>query len=118
MSARKPKKQVEEQREMTDAELLASMDQEPSGRGFPMWLVAIFLLLLVMAVGLDYPFWGQKTVVPEGATGVVLEQRSWFTWGKVGAIAYVTFFGALIWYMVHYNGRKKPDEEQRDDHLP
>lgn len=56
----------------------------------PYWFIALFILLLVIAVGFSFPFWGNR---PDF-------HRSWFDWGLPAAVVYVTVASFVIYWLV------------------
>lgn len=56
----------------------------------PYWFVLLFVVLLLIAVGFSFPFWGNR---PDF-------HRSWFDWGLPGAVIYVTVAAFAIYWMV------------------
>jgi len=77
-------------RGLEDWEMLAHM--ETTQQGVPYWFAAIFVVLLLVAIGLTFPFWGNR----DGY------ERAWFDWGIPAGAAWVIVMSALIYYMVDY----------------
>lgn len=88
-------------RGLEDWEMVAHM--ETSQQSIPYWFIAVFIVLLLVAIGLTFPFWGNR----DGY------ERSWFDWGIPAGAAWVTCMSALIYYMVDYRHvlRKKREEK-------
>lgn len=66
----------------------------------PYWFVLMFVVLLLIAVGFSFPFWGNR---PDF-------HRSWFDWGLPGAVVYVSVAAFAIYWMVdlrHVRQEKK-----------
>ncbi|NOY63194.1 MAG: hypothetical protein GXP10_08620 [Gammaproteobacteria bacterium] len=77
-------------RGLEDWEMLEKMDE--SDNAIPYWFVAIFIVLLLVAVGLTFPFWGVRSGY----------ERDWFDWGIVAGVAWCVAMAALIYYFVDY----------------
>jgi len=94
---------------MTDDEIIASGTGLESSKRVPKWFLAILVVMLLIAYGLTVPFWGDRIDNP----------RPWFTWGHVGALAYVVVFGGFVYFMTSMYGSndeeidKEMDEEER-----
>ncbi len=84
---------------MTDDEIIASGSGLESSKRVPKWFLAILVVMLLIAYGLTVPFWGDRVDSP----------REWFTWGHVGALAYVIVFGGFVYFMTAMYGSN--DEE-------
>jgi hypothetical protein len=65
-----------------------------SQRRVPYWFIAVVVIVLLVAVGLGFPFWGQRP-------GVKVQ---WFNWGFVAAIFYVAIAGTFVYFMVNLYG--------------
>ncbi|MDH5300284.1 MAG: hypothetical protein OEW58_02850 [Gammaproteobacteria bacterium] len=97
-------------RGLEDWEMLEEMEE--SQTSIPYWFVALFFLLLLIAVGLTFPFWGNRPGF----------ERDWFDWGIPAGAAWVIVMSFLIYYMVdlrHVIKRKKEEklkqqEQQKD----
>jgi len=97
----------------TDEERLAKrgledwelVDRIPeSQKSVPVWFVAVILAVLLVAVGLSFPFWGDRPGY----------ERSWFNWGFVFALVYIAVAGTFVYFMVrlygtHLGGRLDSD---------
>lgn len=82
-------------RGMEDWELV---DKIPtSQRRIPYWFIAVVVIVLLVAVGLGFPFWGQRP-------GVKIE---WFNWGFVAAIVYVAIAAAFVYFMTNLYGSER-----------
>lgn len=75
-------------RGLEDWELVEKMSE--SQHHIPYWFIALFVLLLVVAVGFTFPLWGNR---PD-------YHRSWFDWGIPGAVIYVTVATFVIYWIV------------------
>lgn len=90
-------------RGMEDWELVNTIPE--SQRGVPIWFVAVIVVVLLVAIGLSFPFWGDRPGF----------ERSWFNWGFVAAIGYLLGAGAFVYFMVnlygsHVGGRLDSDK--------
>jgi len=83
-----------DRRGLEDWEMLSSMEQ--STVGIPFWFVAIFIVLLIVAVGLTFPFWGNRPGY----------ERPWFDWGIPAGVAWVVVMSAVIYYFVEMRPAK------------
>lgn len=82
-------------RGMEDWELVTKIPA--SQRRVPYWFIAVVVIVLLVAVGLGFPFWGQRP-------GVKVE---WFNWGFVAAIFYVAGAGAFVYFMTNLYGSER-----------
>jgi len=92
-------------RGMEDWELTEKIPE--SQRKIPYWFVAVVVTVLLVAVGLGFPFWGNRPGV----------QPEWFNWGFVAAIFYVAAGAVFVYFMVQLygsssGGRLDADPEQ------
>lgn len=67
-----------------------------SQRNIPPWFTAVIVVVLLVAVGLSFPFWGNR----------VGYERTWFDWGFVGAIVYVILGATFVYFMTRMYGSK------------
>ena len=79
-------------RGMEDWELVESIPE--SQKGIPYWFVAIVVVVLLVAVGLSFPFWGNRPGY----------EREWVNWGFVAALFYISAAAALVYFMVQLYG--------------
>ncbi len=95
-------------RGMEDWELVEKIPE--SQKNIPYWFIAVVVTVLLVAIGLGFPFWGNRPgVIPE-----------WFNWGFIAAIFYVAAGAAFVYFMTQLYGssaggrldsdRKKYDE--------
>lgn len=77
-----------DKRGLEDWEMLQHMEE--SSTSIPYWFVAIFILLLLVAVGLTFPFFGNRPGF----------ERPWFDWGIPAGVAWVIVMSAVIYYFV------------------
>jgi len=79
---------------MSDEEIIASGVGLESKDRVPKWFWAIIIVVTLIAYGLTVPFWGDRVGSP----------RPWFTWGHVGALAYILVFGGFVYFMTMMSG--------------
>ena len=76
-------------RGLEDWELLESVPR--SQKGVPKWFVAVIIAVLLVAIGLSFPFWGDRPGY----------ERDWINWGFGAALLYLGVFGAFVYFMVN-----------------
>lgn len=81
-------------RGLEDWELVEKIPE--SQAGIPFWFLSVILTVLLVAVGLSFPFWGDRPGY----------ERAWVDWGFGAALVYVTAASALVYYMVKLYGSK------------
>jgi hypothetical protein len=94
-------------RGLEDWELVEKIPE--SQRGIPKWFLGVVVAVLLVAIGLSFPFWGNRPG----------HEREWINWGFGVAIAYLLVFGTFVYYMVnmygsHAAGRLDSDHTQDD----
>ncbi len=94
-----------DRRGLEDWEMLESM--ENSTVGIPFWFIAIFVVLLVVAVGLTFPFWGNRPGY----------ERPWFDWGIPAGVAWVVLMSAIIYYFVEMVPARRQKKEKAEAEL-
>lgn len=95
-----------EKRGLEDWELVNKI---PESQGnVPKWFIAVIVVVLLVAIGLSFPFWGNR----QGY------ERSWFDWGFFAAIVYVSVGATFVYYMVRMFGSGRPDPEPDDETPP
>ena len=67
-----------------------------SQEAVPRWFFGIIFVVLLMAIGLSFPFWGDRPGY----------EREWINWGFGAAILYLAVFGTFVYYMVMFYGSK------------
>jgi hypothetical protein len=67
-----------------------------SQEGVPRWFFGVIFVVLLMAIGLSFPFWGDRPGY----------EREWINWGFGAAILYLAVFGTFVYYMVTFYGSK------------
>jgi hypothetical protein len=76
-------------RGLEDWELLESVPR--SQKGVPKWFIAVIVAVLLVAIGLSFPFWGDRPGY----------EREWINWGFGAALLYLAVFGAFVYFMVN-----------------
>lgn len=79
-------------RGLEDWELVEKIPE--SQKGVPYWFIAVIVTVLLVAIGLSFPFWGDRPGHP----------REWINGGFVAALFYIAAASALIYFMVHLYG--------------
>jgi hypothetical protein len=95
-----------EKRGMEDWELVEKLrDSQPNT---PYWFMAVVVIVLLVGVGLSFPFWGLRPGV----------KVNWVDWvedpGFLGAIVYVIFAGLFVRYMTNLYGTSSGDRSTQD----
>lgn len=81
-------------RGLEDWELVESIPE--SQKPVPRWFFGIIIAVLLVAVGLSFPFWGDRPGY----------EREWINWGFGAAILYLLVFGTFVYFMVNFYGSK------------
>ncbi len=81
-----------------------------SQKKVPKWFLAVVAVVLLVAIGLSFPFWGDRPGY----------ERSWVNWGFAAAIVYLLVAGTFVYFMVNLygsklGGRLDSDKEGRGD---
>jgi hypothetical protein len=85
-----------EKRGMEDWELVEKIPE--SQLNVPYWFWAVVVIVLLVGVGLSFPFWGLRP-------GVVVKWTDWVKDpGFLGSLVYISLAGAFVWYMVNMYG--------------
>jgi hypothetical protein len=85
-----------EKRGMEDWELVEKIPE--SQRKVPYWFMAVVVIVLLVGVGLSFPFWGLRP-------GVVVKWTDWVKDpGFLGSLVYITVATIFVYYMVHLYG--------------
>lgn len=93
-------------RGLEDWELVENIPD--SQRGVPRWFWGIIVIVLLIAIGLSFPFWGDRPGY----------EREWINWGFGAALLYILVFGAFVYVMVNFYGSKaagRLDSDQQAD---
>lgn len=100
-----------EKRGMEDWELVEKIPE--SQLNVPYWFWAVVAIVLLVGVGLSFPFWGLRP-------GVVVKWSDWVKDpGFLGSLAYIAVAGAFVWYMVNMYGSDRVgrlDSDQEGEH--
>jgi hypothetical protein len=98
-------------RGLEDWELVERIPE--SQKSVPYWFFAVVLVVLLVGIGLSFPFWGLRPG----------DHRPWLDWGYLIALVYIGVAGSFVWYMVRMYGstragrldtdaeREKPDDD-------
>jgi len=93
---------------MEDWELVENI---PESQGkVPVWFMAVVVCVLMVGVGLSFPFWGLRP-------GVTVNWVDWVTDpGFLGSLVYVTVAIIFIYFMVTRSGgsNKKAQNSEKD----
>lgn len=81
-------------RGLEDWELVDKIPE--SQRAIPKWFIAVIIAVLLFAIGLSFPFWGDR----EGF------EREWFNWGFGLALVYIAICAGFIYAMLSLYGSK------------
>jgi len=84
-----------EKRGLEDWELVDSIPE--SQERVPPWFFAVIVAVLLVAIGLSFPFWGERPGY---------EKEAWLDWGFGVAILYLVVFGTFVYFMVNFYGSK------------
>jgi len=101
-----------EKRGMEDWELVEKIPD--SQLKVPYWFMAVVVIVLLVGVGLSFPFWGLRP-------GVVVKWTDWVTDpGFLGSLVYIAVAAAFVYYMVNLygspaGGRLDTDKELQDE---
>jgi len=91
-----------DKRGLEDWEMVETM--EKSTIGIPYWFVAIFIVLLLVAIGLTFPFWGNRPGF----------ERPYFDWGIPAGAAWVIVMSFVIYYFVDLRHILQEKKERRE----
>ena len=85
-----------EKRGMEDWELVEKIPE--SQNKVPYWFMAVVVIVLLVGVGLSFPFWGLRP-------GVTVDWRDWVRDpGFLGSLVYISAAAAFVYYMVYLYG--------------
>ena len=79
-------------RGLEDWELVETIPE--SQKSIPYWFVGVTVAVLLVAVGLSFPFWGLRPG----------DERPWVDWGFIVALFYVAAGSAFVRFMVNLYG--------------
>jgi hypothetical protein len=93
-------------RGLEDWELTETISE--SQRGVPYWFVGVTVAVLLISVGLGFPFWGLRPG----------DERPWVDWGFGIALVYVALGSVFLYFMVNlygskFGGRLDADKEKK-----
>jgi hypothetical protein len=99
-------------RGLEDWELVENIPE--SQKPVPYWFFAVVVVVLLVGIGLSFPFWGRRPG----------DERPWIDWGYLVALVYIAVAGSFVWYMVRMYGSSKAGrldsdaekEKPEDDH--
>ena len=83
-----------QKRGLEDWEMVEAIPE--SQERVPPWFFAVIVAVLLMAIGLSFPFWGVRPG----------QERPWLDWGFGLAILYLAVFGTFVYFMVNFYGSK------------
>lgn len=75
-----------------------------SQKGVPRWFIAVIVAVLLVAIGLSFPFWGDRPGY----------ERAWVDWGFGAAILYLVVFGGFVYFMVNHYSPSVDGAEDND----
>lgn len=88
-------------RGLEDWELVEKMPE--SQRAVPYWFLAVVVMVLLVGIGLAFPFWGVRPGY----------ERPWLDWGFVIALVYIAVAGYFVYFMVNmYSGSREPEDKE------
>ena len=79
-------------RGLEDWELVEKIPE--SQKPVPYWFFAVVVVVLLVGVGLAFPFWGVRPG----------QERSWLDWGFAMALVYIGGAGSFVYFMVRMYG--------------
>ena len=94
-------------RGLEDWELVDAIPE--SQKPVPRWFIGIIVAVVLVAVGLSFPFWGDRPGY----------EREWINWGFGAALLYIAVFGTFVYFMVNFYGSKvagRLDSDKRGEH--
>lgn len=74
-------------------------------RGVPKWFIAVIGFVLLIAIGLSFPFWGDRPGF----------ERAWFDWGFVLALVYLLVAGSFVYAMVKFYSPSKKETDRQEN---
>jgi len=75
-----------ERRGLEDWEMVEHMPE--SQRPVPKWFWGVVAIVLLIAIGLSFPFWGDRPGY----------ERDWINWGFGAALLYLIVFGGFVFF--------------------
>jgi hypothetical protein len=96
----------EERREKRGLEDWEMVENIPEYQGrVPRWFFAVIAVVLLVAIGLSFPFWGLRPG----------DDRPWFDWGFGVALLYIAVFGSFVAIMVAASSPSKPKKKSEGE---
>lgn len=96
----------EERREKRGLEDWELVEKIPESQGrVPRWFYAVIAIVLLIAIGLSFPFWGLRPG----------DERPWFDWGFGVALLYIAVFGTFVAIMVAASSSANPEEKSKKE---
>lgn len=89
-------------RGLEDWELVERMPD--SQRAVPYWFLAVVVVVLLIGIGLAFPFWGVRPGY----------ERPWLDWGFLIALVYIAVAGYFVYFMVNMYTVKNNDADNED----
>ncbi|MBU6468736.1 MAG: hypothetical protein KGN31_02800 [Betaproteobacteria bacterium] len=89
-------------RGLEDWELVEKIPE--SQKPVPYWFFAVVVVVLLVGVGLAFPFWGTRPG----------HQKHWIDWGFAIALAYIAVAGYFVYYMVKWHGDTASSKASED----
>ena len=100
-------------RGLEDWELVEKIAE--SQKPVPYWFFAIVAVVLLIGIGLSFPFWGLRPG----------DNRPWLDWGFLIALVYIAVAGSFVWFMVRLYGSQRagrldsdPEKENPEQENP
>lgn len=93
-------------RGLEDWELVEKIPE--SQRNVPYWFIAVIGVVLLIAIGLSFPFWGDRPGY----------ERAWVDWGFAAALVYISLGAAFIYFMVNLYGSHRAGRLDSDKDGP
>jgi hypothetical protein len=82
-------------RGLEDWELVEKIPE--SQKPVPYWFFAVVVVVLLVGIGLSFPFWGLRPG----------DHRPWLDWGYLVALVYIGVAGSFVWFMVRMYGSSR-----------
>lgn len=92
-------------RGLEDWELVNSIPE--SQKPVPKWFIGVVLMVLLVAIGLSFPFWGDR----------VGYEREWVNWGFAVALVYIGVAATFVYFMVRLYGSKSGGQLDVDNEV-
>ena len=89
-------------RGLEDWELVEKIPE--SQRNIPYWFGAVIFVVLLIAIGLSFPFWGDRPGY----------ERAWVDWGFAMALVYIAVGISFIYSMINLYGSQRAGKLDSD----